>query len=95
MPTTISEDPPQKVVIEFNGPPLHRGEADSLELLVTPAQAESLCHLLKQHNSMCVPDQQIRPVNWTRYAVNMIHVGTENDPFWDMLDSQVFEETPQ
>jgi hypothetical protein len=89
MPIAIGEDPPQKVVIEFTGPPLHRGEADSLELLVTPAQAESLCHLLKQHNSMCAVDNGIKPVPWTRYGVNTL-MDNPVEAFWDVLEKQRF-----
>lgn len=90
MPISIGEDPPQKVVIEFTGPPLHRGEAEDLVLLVTPAQAESLCHLLKQHNSMCAADSGIKPVHWQRYAINSYHLGEQKDPFWDVLEEQRF-----
>ena len=89
MPITVGEDPPQKVVIEFTGPPLHRGEAPELCLMMTPSEAESLCHLLKQHNSMCSVDTGIKAVPWTRYAVN---TGIrDGEPFWDVLEEQRFE----
>lgn len=96
MPITVGEDPPQKVVIEFTGPPLHRGEADHLELMMTPEQAESLCHILKQHNSMCAADSGIKPVHWQRYAINSRFTpnnygpDAKMEPFWDVLEEQRF-----